>query len=131
MPPSGAGLATLRPVHRLLAIVLLALLPLQFSWAAVASYCEREAGVDAAHVCHHEHLHPANAVADDGCPEGAATGAGDVDCGHCHGHCTGLLGLPESLSGDLSTATPRTSADEAGSAHAPARPERPQWAPLA
>ncbi len=129
MPPCGAGLATLPPVRRLLAIVLLALLPLQFSWAAVASYCEHETSVGAGHVCHHEHPHQANV--DDGCPEGPATGAGDVDCGHCHGHCTGLLGLPESLSGDRSTATLHTSPDEAGGAHAPARPERPQWAPLA
>lgn len=125
--------ATLPPVRRFLAIVLLALLPLQFSWAAVASYCEHEATVDAEHLGHHEHPHHGDTAPDADSDHAADTTAGtiDVDCGHCHGHCTGLLTLSDGWPGGLSTAAPRASADEAGGAHAPARPERPQWVPLA
>lgn len=133
MPPCGAGLATLPPVRRILAIVLLALLPLQFSWAAVASYCEHEASVGAGHLGHHEHpQHGAAPVdVDNDHSDDPAAGSPDVDCGHCHGHSTGLPALPEGLPAGVSTVAPRASADEAGGAHAPARPERPQWAPLA
>lgn len=120
-------------MRRLLAIVLLALLPLQFSWAAVASYCEHETPVGARHLGHHEHPHHGETPlgADSDRSADPTAGAIDVDCGHCHGHCTGLLTLPDGVPGGLTTAPPRASADEAGGAHAPARPERPQWAPLA
>ena len=36
---------------------MLALLPLQFSWAAVAAYCGHETGQHAEHLGHHEHRH--------------------------------------------------------------------------
>lgn len=127
--------ATLPPVRRLLAIALLALLPLQFSWAAVAAYCEHEAAVGAGHPGHHEHAHHGDASldADSDRSANSTAGSGDVECSHCHchGHCNGLLTLPDGLPGGLSTAPPSASADEAEGAHAPARPERPQWAPLA
>lgn len=125
--------ATLPPVRRLLAIVLLALLPLQFSWAAVAPYCEHETSADGGHLGHHEHPQHGDAAPDAGNERTADPTAdtAEIDCGHCHGQCTGLLALPEGLPGGLLTAAPRASADEAGRAHAPARPERPQWAALA
>ncbi|NCV41106.1 MAG: hypothetical protein EBW11_11190 [Betaproteobacteria bacterium] len=40
-------------MRKFLAIFLLVLLPLQFSWAAVAGYCQHEAGVTANHPGHH------------------------------------------------------------------------------
>jgi hypothetical protein len=129
------------PVHRILAIVLLALLPLQFSWAAVASYCGHEEQAGATHFGHHEHQHHADnggnaePVADlDGTADATgdkAPGAMDLDCGHCHGYCSVMLTLPSALPGALSTAHPSATLDEAGGAHAPTRPERPQWLPLA
>jgi hypothetical protein len=60
-----------------------------------------------------------------------APGAMDLDCGHCHGYCSVMLTLPSALPGALSTAHPSATLDEAGGAHAPTRPERPQWLPLA
>jgi hypothetical protein len=132
-------------VRRLLAIVLLACLPLQFSWAAVASYCGHETQARAEHVGHHQHQHHADtsdsagqdahpvstpdAAADAG--DGKAPGAADLDCGQCHGSCNMLLNLASALPGALSTAPPSAILDEAGAAHAPTRPERPQWPPLA
>ena len=134
--------ARLVPVRRLLAIVLLALLPLQFSWAAVAPYCEHEI-TETGHFGHHLHHHQHHAdassvtapVADPGAiPEAlgdkASAAVGD-GCGHCHGYCsvmpTPQAGLPDAPS----TARPGGAVSEGGNAHPPSRPERPQWMPLA
>jgi hypothetical protein len=123
-------------VHRFLAIVLLAMLPLQFSWAAVASYCQHETR-GAGHFGHHEHEHHADAgpnaepVADTDTQGDKAPGAMDLDCGHCHGYCSVMLTLTSGVPGALSTAHPSATHDEAGGAHAPTRPERPQWLRLA
>jgi len=125
-------------VRRFFAIVLLAMLPLQFSWAAVASYCEHETQ-GAGHFGHHEHEHQHHAdagpnvepVADADAQGDKAPGAMDLDCGHCHGQCGVMLTLSAKVPGTLSTARPSASANDAGSAHAPTRPERPQWPRLA
>ena len=124
-------------MRRLLAIVLLALLTLQFSWAAVASYCKHETQAGAGHFVHHEHQHHGDTTVDadpavDPQAEGNKTpGAMDVDCGHCHGHCSVMLTLSGGLPGLLAAAPPGASADEVGAAQTPTRPERPQWLPLA
>ncbi|MES2718739.1 MAG: hypothetical protein V4795_23475 [Pseudomonadota bacterium] len=137
-------------MRRFLAIVLLALLPLQFSWAAVASYCEHETQ-GAGHFGHHDHdhAHQAGASSDagptadltaDASPTPGETGSADgdkapgamdLDCGHCHGSCSAMLTWPQGMPGALSTAPPGATLDETGGAHAPTRPERPQWLPLA
>ena len=115
---------------------MLALLPLQFSWAAVAVYCEHETQ-GAGHFGHHEHQHDADAGPHgDAAPDADATGdkapgAMDLDCGHCHGQCSVMLSLPLAPPGLPSTALPGATTDEAGGAHAPTRPERPQWLRLA
>lgn len=51
-------------MRRRLAIVLLALLPLQFSWAAVASYCGHETQAATGHFGHHGHPQHADAPVD-------------------------------------------------------------------
>jgi hypothetical protein len=130
-------------VRRFLAIVLLALLPLQFSWAAVASYCGHEEQAGATHFGHHEHQHHADTV---GNAEPVADlvrmrprmplrdkapGAMDLDCGHCHGYCSVMPTVAVGPAWRTFTAHPSAILDEAGGAHAPTRPERPQWLPLA
>jgi hypothetical protein len=128
--------ARLLSVRRILAIVLLALLPLQFSWAAVASYCEHEAQ-DAGHFGPHQHAHHADAgpsaepVVHTDAQADQAPGDVDLDCGHCHGQCCVMPTLTAKFPGALSTARPNASSNEAGGAHAPSRPERPQWLRLA
>jgi hypothetical protein len=136
-------------VRRCLAILLLAFLPLQFSWAAVAFYCEH-AGHGAGHAGHHDHAHHGSTSGDAGpaanlsaaplpTPDEApaaqddqASGAAEAGCGHCcHGTCGAMLIGPLGMPGVISTAPPRASLDEAGMADAPTRPERPQWPPLA
>lgn len=128
-------------MRRVLAIVLLALLPLQFSWAAVASYCGHETEGAAMHLGHHEHPYhaDADALAELTADASAGTDAGgekapgamDPDCGHCHGYCGAMLTLPAALPGGPGTVPPSATVDDAGAAHAPTRPERPQWLPLA
>jgi hypothetical protein len=136
-------------VRRLLAIVLLALLPLQFSWAAVASYCVHGGHASSGHFGYRDHGHHVGASIDAGLAadlttdassisdvtggvEGSqAPGAMHLDCGHCHGTCSVVLELPLGLPGALSNALPGASTSEAVSAHAPTRPERPQWLPRA
>ncbi len=132
--PANPVAARLLPVRRILAIVLLAMLPLQFSWAAVASYCEHETQ-GTGHFGHHECQKHADASARaDAEPDAngdKAPGAMDLDCGHCHGTCSGMLTPASGVPGALSTAPPSATLDEAVGAHAPTRPERPQWLPLA
>ncbi len=137
--------ARLSSMRRFLAIVMLALLPLQFSWAAVASYCGHETQAGVAHFGHHDHQHHADASDGAGLDtdpattsdvtsdavDGKAPGAMDLDCGNCHGTCSMMVNLPPALPGALSTAPLRATLDESGGTHAPTRPERPQWLPLA
>lgn len=125
--PVGAWVDTLAPVRRWLSILMLVLLPLQFSWAAVASYCEHERGAEAVHVGHHAHEHAASADAgENGKPAGF-----DVDCGHCHGQLAvpALRLTAPALAGSAGPLVP-TAADAVRAPPSP-RPERPQWAHLA
>jgi len=120
-------------MRRWLAILMLTLLPLQFSWAAVAAYCGHETGKHAQHLGHHEHQHTGQAATDaDGAPADQKTPAGfDFDCGHCHGSCASM----PALAGDMTPLTlashPVTPVEGIVRTLAQSPPERPQWLPLA
>lgn len=94
-------------MRRWLVFFLLAVLPLQFSWAAVAGYCQHEkVAARIAHFGHHEHDHEAalHAAHADGADHGdgqapaadhdhaahakKAPLAMDDDCGSCHQGCS-------------------------------------------
>ncbi len=135
------GSATLALMRSFLLTLLIALLPLQFSWAAVASYCGHETQAGVEHFGPHTHQHHAEAGGN-GQAESAsgattdegkvkAPGAVELDCGHCHGYCCVISTLPCSLPEALPSAASLGLLDQAGSEHAPSRPERPQWVPLA
>jgi hypothetical protein len=117
-------------MHRWIAILLLALLPLHLSWAAVAPYCGHEmAPQTQEHFGHHDHTAPISApTADDA---DAAADIAQPDCGQCHNHCTGVLVAPAIAQSvgiaDIVTARASASASD----QMPAPPERPQWARLA
>ena len=88
-------------------IFLLVLMPLQLSWAAIASYCQHETGAAAKHFGHHDHQHKAT----DGketAPDPAKTGGGDPDCASCHAGCSsalpGEVTLPPMFSSSLDIA---------------------------
>ena len=47
---------------RCLLVVLMLLLPTQFTWAAVATYCEHETTPTSFHIGHHDHQHQADSL---------------------------------------------------------------------
>jgi hypothetical protein len=123
-------------MRRWLAVLLLVLLPLQFSWAAVADYCMHESGETADHVGHHDHKSHAHGAAQADADAKTKTDAGSsstatVDCSHCHGGCAVTLDLPAGLVPHAVEQAPPTLGDAPCAEHMPAQPERPQWARLA
>lgn len=109
----------------LLLLLILTLLPLQFSAAAVAGCCEHVAAVQVTHDQHHPPLH--GAATDLSGTKLGGSAAFDLDCGTCHANCAAAV---------TTTALPdfsRAGADrmEPAAGHPsptwPERPYRPQW----
>ena len=124
------GCYTLAAMRRWFLIFLVVFLPMQLSWAAVASYCEHETEATAQHVGHHEHQHQADAEPTDS-DNSKAFGSSDTDCSACHaGCCTAMLQstllVTVSLSSDTHGAPPLRL-----SSHPASLPERPNWTDLA
>jgi hypothetical protein len=111
-------------MRRWLLIFLVVLLPMQFGWAAVASYAHHESGAATAqHVGHHEHQHEA----DTGTKSTAASSAADADCGTCHaGCCTAMVPTSLLLVAELPAETHYATALRLSSQPA-SLPERPNW----
>ncbi len=114
-------------MRRWLLVFLLALLPLQLSWAAVAAYCQHGQVSDrGAHFGHHEHQQ-AEADADGHQHQAAKKGlyAPDCDCATCHlGHAVTLPGEPATAPPPMGP--PRVAAQHAlPASHIPPLPERP------
>lgn len=101
--PEGSGCTT-GPLHsaamrRYVLILIMLILPLQWSGAVVASICGYEAPGAQAHLGHHDHAHEASdqhasaetADADPAQPH-------DADCGTCHGQVSlalsGVAAMP-------------------------------------
>ena len=123
-------------MRRWFAILLLFLLPTQMSWAAVAAYCAHETGAAVDHVGHHDHADHAHAAsptepADKPALDPDAGPGADADCGHCHGQCAGMLRAVEHPALTRLSAAPAPAIQLPCAAPAAARPDRPQWAPLA
>lgn len=140
--PAGIGPARAahrpytRAVRRWLVLLLLVITPLQFSWAAVASYCGHEVDGTATHFGHHEaHAHEAQALeasVDAGDKAAASGDALDLDCGHCHGQGLGMFALFSGTpAAAFDAAPPREAAETRTAAPVLAPPERPQWRVLA
>jgi hypothetical protein len=114
-------------MRRLLMIFLLFALPLQVSWAAVASYCKHEAGAAAKHFGHHEHQHHAQ-KAEPAKKDGANLSA-DNDCMVCHLAAAGMM--PTSIANTASKhqgLEPHDADARFFRLLPPDRPERPNWA---
>lgn len=120
-------------MRRWLAILMLTLLPIQFSWAAVASYCGHESGAAAQHLGHHEHQHAGQPSADkDSTPEDQSASTGyDFDCGHCHGTCASMPAPAGDMTPLTLTSHPTAPGEGVIRTLAQSPPERPQWLPLA
>jgi hypothetical protein len=70
-------------MKRHLLILLMLILPLQASWAAVSAYCKHETGKAAEHFGHHYHQHQAQSSTEVAKAKGSVSQA-DSDCGFCH-----------------------------------------------
>lgn len=123
-------------MRRWFALLLLVLLPLQFSWAVVEDYCVHGPEGALSHPAHHDHAVHGHGAADVGVgdpaqPDGASLTAAPSDCGHCHGHCAALVET-SAVPGSPPPGSARPASGDAARAGAmPAPPERPQWAGLA
>ncbi len=106
---------------------LLIVLPLQFSWAAVAAACAHEpTAATASHVGHHTHVHKAEAGSQLAA-EKAGKVASDPDCPQCHLGCSAAAADLVAWSMPA-LANPRP-ADPPLHPHSltPPGPERPNW----
>jgi len=111
-------------------ILLLALLPLQLSWAAVSVYCQHESGAAAQHFGHHEHQHHADETPkDDSGPK--TLGAVDADCPVCHAGCATVLHASQVMPVLYSAADMHVGEQALLASPPPTLPERPNWAHLA
>lgn len=124
-----------RAMRRCFAVLLLVLLPLQFSWAAVANYCGHETGAAADHLGHHDHAshdhgREVAGPGDQDNTDSPSSSESSFDCGHCHGHCVGMIDAVSSLEPQVPGSSPPRLGDSTLAEHAPAQPERPQWVPL-
>ncbi len=118
-------------MRRALAVFMLFLLPLQFSWAVAATYCPHETAPEAQHFGHHDHRHAAQAVSDSS-PDAQWPGAVDNDCNACHAGCVVAIlnaAATPSIVAAISVVADSPSAPPA-TVHL-ARPERPNWRLLA
>lgn len=131
---------TRRLMRRWLCVLLLALLPLQFSWAAVAGYCAHESQPQVRHLGHHSHEH-AKASADAGDDvaaasahagdEGPASASGHADCSQCHGLGVGAP-VPVPVVPAMVEVDEPVPAATGGRLLRIATPlDRPRWLPLA
>lgn len=70
-------------------VVLMLLVPLQLSWAAVCAYCEHETEAASRHVGHHEHQHQSDQSSEGDHPGTDSKSSNfDPDCGVCHASCS-------------------------------------------
>lgn len=120
-------------MRRWLSILLLVLMPLQFTWGAAAAYCEHETSSEARHFGHHEHAHADGGQQAQGKKPAPgdklkpAKSGLDSDCGACHLSAA----KPVSVT-SLALAAPvaqilRGLGQQVFSTRAPDHPERPNW----
>ena len=117
-------------MKRLLVVVFLLLaLPLHFSWAVAASYCQHEGGKSAQHFGHHSHQHQGTADGND--DAGKSPMKLHADCSICHLSCPAAAAsvqpVPVVAAGSLAVADP----PDALPSTVLDGPERPKWGPAA
>jgi hypothetical protein len=113
-------------MRRWIAILLLTLLPFQFSWSAAAVHCEHETGAAAQHFGHHFHSHTSTAK---GQHESSSTLKADGDCPEC-AHLANSVPLPAAMPVvrvPASRDPPATVVAGSPPSAPPSRPERPNW----
>ncbi|RJG07840.1 hypothetical protein D3870_04890 [Noviherbaspirillum cavernae] len=111
-------------MKKFLLILLLAILPLQYTWAAAAAYCEHEKEVQASHPGHHPHEH--QTVDGDSDDQGKVNKV-HSDCGVCQfsAQASFLTTFPAGVPpGDIGHAV---RLPDFYSSHIPDGPQKPNW----
>ena len=112
-------------MRRFLMLILVCLLPLQISWAAVVDYCGHAQDRTAQHLGHHDDTHEAASGT-----SGDSTHPGQYDLGHNHCHLSSFLGILSAhmfaMGDSLQSSLPVASLPHYPSL-APDKPERPKW----
>ncbi len=115
----------MRFMRRLCLILMLLVLPLQVSWAAVSSYCKHESGTAAQHFGHHYHQHKIKAA--DKTSADAPIQV-DMDCTFCFASAFGMITVQSTTaSADVPQAAPAFAKTVFLASIRPDRPERPKW----
>ncbi len=112
----------------LITVLMLALLPVQFSWAVVAGYCMHErASAQAQHLGHHEHKHEASSSPAKGDQGRLTADTFDIDCCLCHGLGIGAthFSVTKKVATDRASVVVQSASPLSGVTPSP--PERPQW----
>ena len=116
-------------MRRFLVLILLCLLPLQMSWAAVADHCGHDPEKGAQHFGHHDDEHKAFSGESS---QDKQSGKYDLSYDHCH--MSGFLALLNEFVTDAPSTPPLPSLRSDESIHSSlslVRPERPKWFALA
>lgn len=117
-------------MRRWLTILLLFVLPVQFSWAAAAAYCQHEQTATASHVGHHSHDHKGDTAEKSGVGKHQAKAGklvADNDCGYCHlSFAKPMLPLALHFGADVHF-TPEVASTQAYGSRGPDHPDRPNW----
>jgi hypothetical protein len=103
-----------------LAVLLLVLLPLQFSWAAMGAHAPHERGPVAGVVCPHFH-------GLDSAPQLEAGAAHHADCGACHNGCALAVFHGQHPMWASPAPFPLASAAWVPASRPADLPDRPQW----
>jgi hypothetical protein len=112
--------------RRLVVLMLLLVLPLQFVWAAAAPYCAHEAASAAGkHPGHHQHVHQGSDDAAKAGDDGAGSGLNHSDCAGCHAGAAATLPRPAVEWAAAPRDVPREPPSPRYRSHTPSGPERP------
>ena len=115
-------------MRRLLILLLLAVLPLQFAWGAAAAYCGHEKAPSAGHFGHHSHQHQAKAESDSGsAAKKASVLADDLDCAFCHLGCVQPCASQTTSVAAIQSSVLALTTLHLPDSGRPGRIERPKW----
>ncbi len=112
-------------MKRLLTILLLVLIPLQVTWAAVGVYCQHESDMVTQHIGHHTHEHKSDSSSTDK-SDSTSKSVFDNDCGTCHAGCFAVL-VSDQTNCFLTAKSSYSEHIKPNYSLHGDRPDRPQW----
>ena len=113
-------------MRRWLVVFILLVLPVQFAWAAAASYCAHETAAAASkHPGHHQHIHQDGSDGVNSGDDGGGEGVNHTDCASCHAGAAATLPLPAAELATGPREVLREQPPPRYRSHTPSGPERP------